>query len=269
MIVKAIGSISKRLPASTRLYRYLNSSQLEYFFTSGVTLTRMATWPDRYEAADFEFFQQTQEFQDTRQSENFYASCWTTDSITDLEIDSGFSIEAANAELRTDGSASMWESYCGDGGIRIATTLEKLLSLFELHKTNECSVAYGAVKYCAARDYSRFADLKDIESTFFFKRIGYRHEAEFRFVAHFDENPSDYLSIPIPDYSDFLEEILVFPLKDSSGELLANALHQRGVNIVSGPTTGMNRKNGQQFCRVSQLYGVTSEGIGEVEYLGK
>jgi Protein of unknown function (DUF2971) len=262
-----LSSDSGPIKPTDTLYRYMSLSQLRYFLRDGITLTRVTKWPDRMETADFEFLQSVGHNSETRNKKDFFASCWTFDQILDFEMPSNFSPIRANNELRKDGFAAMWENYCKDGGVRISTTVEKLCNVFkESTIYSQEKIFYGPVHYCAQNDPMRLSDIKKIERTFFYKRIGFRHEAEFRFILNLKEDNSDYLSINISDYRDFLDEILIFPLKDNYLDKLANCLHQRGVDLISTPKTGTNMKSGQQFCRCSQLYGVVSETIGAVKF---
>jgi hypothetical protein len=218
------------------------------------------------EAADFELLQVTDKFNDQRSVKDFFASCWTTDQLLENSLLSDYSVPLANAELKKDGSASMWEDYCKSGGIRVATTLGKLLSLFNASSPNDQEVYYGSVEYMAAQDHNRFKNMQNIVNTLFHKRVGFRHETEFRFVGDFSYRDQDFIKVPIPDYYDFLDEILVSPVKNSKQNHRAKLLHDLGV-CLSSNKQGTNFKNGKQFCRVSQLYGIVSNEIGSVQLL--
>lgn len=251
----------------TRLYRYLNPEAFKRFLASGVGLTRMNSWPDRFELAGFEFFKEFPAYQDARSLKNFFTSCWTFDQIKIGEIDEKFSTEAANKELRADGSAAMWEAYCPEGGVRICTTVAKLTSFFE-NSDIDCQVVHcGPVEYCAAKDTFRTDFNSPIEETFFYKRIGYRHEVEYRFIAYLENENGNWVNLQLKNHLDFLEEILVFPMKNKEKNKLANTLHQTGVAIATHPSSGANSKNNSIFCRMSQLYGLVSGEIGNAGFI--
>lgn len=263
-------NIGSALPhKDDRIYRYMNCNTFNYFLRDGLSFTRMSSWPDRYEIADFEFLQNVGRFRDDRREHEFFASCWTFERIGAGEIDSNFSLDLANQELKADGSAAMWENYCQQGGVRIATSIGKLLELVETIGSEADTVFCGEVKYCATKDYARLVSRTRVEESFFFKRIGFRHECEYRLVTHLRDIGADHTSFTIVDYLSFLDEILVFPLKGEEDNRCANNLHQRGVELASKPWNGTNSKNGSAFCRVSQLLGVASEEIGNVQYVSR
>jgi hypothetical protein len=118
------------LPPDTRVYRYLSIDAFDRFRNCGVSLTRISTWPDRFEASDFAFFVNAERFTDPRSKTNFFASCWTLESEDPAHFDCHDSYRRAQEELVRDGSGSMWEAYCGRGGVRICTTLGKLDQAF-------------------------------------------------------------------------------------------------------------------------------------------
>ena len=218
------------------------------------------------EAADFELLQNTDKFKDQRSIKDFFASCWTTDQLLENSLLSGYSVPLANEELKKDGSASMWEDYCKSGGIRIATTLGKLLALFGASLPNDQEIYYGSVNYMAAHDHNRFKNMQNIVSSLFHKRVGFRHEAEFRFIGYFEGYDEDFVNVPISDYYDFLDEILVFPIKSKEQNIAAKQLHDIGVDMSTN-LHGTNSKHGKIFCRVSQLYEMVSNEIGNVQLI--
>jgi hypothetical protein len=248
------------------LYRYISVENLKYFFEGSFSLTRVSSWYDRMETADFEFLQEVQKFDPRGSFNDIFASCWTLDSVPPGSLEPRFSTTLADDELKKDGSASMWEDYCKTGGVRVATTLEKLLKNFQSTSSLETNLFYGKVKYLAARDSARFNNIERIEHALFHKRVGFRHEVEFRFICSAPNREQNYIQIPISDYFEFLDEILVFPLKDNSLCSIASELHDKGVNIATAPNKGINNKGGRRFCRISQLYGSVDESIGNVAF---
>jgi hypothetical protein len=158
----------------------------------------------------------------------------------------------------------MWEAYCGHGGVSICTTLGKLNQAFSEQPSKSENIYRGHVRYLAADDPQRVVGERELEEVLFYKRIGYRHEAEYRYVLHNSEENSDYISAQIDDYYSFLDEVLVFPLKNDRTDEIANELHCEGVSIAAGPLISTNTKEGRPFCRLSQLYGLASQTIGRV-----
>ncbi|MBS0235169.1 MAG: hypothetical protein JSR99_17010 [Proteobacteria bacterium] len=255
------------LPSETRVYRYLSIEGFDRFCNFGVSLTRISIWPDRLEASDFAFFVNAERFGDLRSKTNFFASCWTLEREHPAHFDCHDSYRLAQEELERDGSGSMWEAYCGQGGVRICTTLGKLDQALIKRLSKTENIYRGRVRYLASDDPRRVVGKNQLEEVLFYKRIGYRHEAEYRYVLHNSEEQSDYITAPIDDYYLFLDEILVFPLKDERTDAIANDLHSKGVSIATGPMIGTNMKDHRHFCRVSKLYGLASQRIGRVCFL--
>jgi hypothetical protein len=264
----AIDTVASQMINSTILYRYISIESLKYFIKGSFSLNRVSAWPDRMECADFEFLQSGPKTDEKRLAKDFFASCWTTDQILENSLPPDYSVQLANDELKSEGSASMWEDYCKNGGIRVATTLEKLLSIFEIAAPAEATVYYGLVNYMAKRDNARFNNLERIEKTLFQKRIGFQHENEFRFVGNFADENENYVQISVPNYWEFLDEILVFPIKNSGQIDRAKRLHDLGVCLAAKNWSG-NSKNGRHFCKVSQLYGQVSNEIGNIHLLDR
>jgi hypothetical protein len=244
----------------------MNRKAFERLLDKGISLTRISIWPDRMEAADFSFYANARKLSDPRPKSTFFASCWTLESGNRAHFDNDRSFERAQCELLRDGSASMWEAYCSRGGVRISTTVEKLDRLLEESPLKACTISRSPVRYLAKDDPLGVLGKTCWEETLFHKRIGYRHEAEYRYVTHTADESSDYINLPISNAYDFLDEVLVFPLKNSRIECIANYLHQKGSGIATHPSRGINTKNGCTFCRVSQLYGAVSQEIGGVRF---
>ena len=252
----------------TKIYRYLSTEAFDRLLESGVSLTRMSTWPDRLEAGDFSFTANAEKLHDYRKKNDFFASCWTLQAENPKVFNSEHSFVLAQRELTNDGSANMWESYCAGGGVRICTTINRLDRALAGALGSTGCLFKGAVTYCARDDPVRIRDKAQLEETMFYKRVGYRHEAEYRYVAYRQGQQKDYLVIAVGSLFEFLDEILVFPLKNDKFDAIANDLHGKGVHIASYPhAAGTNIKNGKPFCRVSQLYGLASQTIGEVRFL--
>jgi hypothetical protein len=253
----------------TKLYKYMTPEAFKLFLERGVHMTKMVSWPDRFETAGFEFLQVFPAFDDIRSSRHFYASCWTFDIIKRGEIKNEISYHAAIKELSDDGSAAMWEAYCKKGGVRICTTIGKLKTIFGQSSLN-CSVIHsGAAKYRAAMDHERLKQNLPIEKTFFFKRVGFRHEVEYRFVSYLENETEEHINVPVANYANFVDEVLVFPMENAGLNSTANDLHQLGWGILDSSSRGKRKNASGLFCRSSQLYGMVSNQQGNVCYLGQ
>lgn len=256
------------LGPETKLYRYMKSCTFLRLLEGKISMSRMSTWDDRLECADFAFFVNAQKLQDSRRRQGFFASCWTTEALDREQFRDNEAFLLAQEEINADGSSSMWEAYCSNGGVRICTTIGKLDKVFTSGPFEGKQLYSGPIEYCASSDTRRILGKSRLEETLFYKRVGYRHEREYRYVTYLNIVENFPCAI-IPDVFDFLDEVLVFPLKNDRMDNLANELHSSAVDIsVKGAKSrGTNRKNGGPFCRISQLYGVVSEEIGNVRFV--
>jgi len=120
------------LDLNTPIYKYL--SMEAFFFLLNyrrMMFSRLSTWPDAFEGAIFEFFKQI-ENDDNASSKikNHFLGCsWTLQTEDSCFYNDADEHEKAEEELRKSGSASMWEGYCKNGGVRIKTTIGKVKAI--------------------------------------------------------------------------------------------------------------------------------------------
>lgn len=256
------------LPGETSIYKYLSIETFLYLMAfKRLTFSRITSWPDAYEGFRFEFFSRAlndKKFEKNKK-DDFFGSCWTLQSEEPCLFEDHREYESAIEELKENGSASMWESYCKFGGVRIMTTLDKLNNLFSTNLQNCKVINRGKVHYEPKAIYS--IEAHNLISTFFTKQISFRHESEYRYILVLNEPKEEgLLYVEIDNLFDFLDEILVAPAKRAN-KWVIRTLYNIGVGISIAPHRGANVKNGTQFCRISQLYGTISEEIGHFDML--
>lgn len=254
------------LPSETPLYRYFSTEAFLYFLAFGrVMFSKISEWPDSFEGTRFEFLKKARddkEFTNTAKND-FFISCWSLQTEERcLYKDEAVFISAQN-ELAINGSAAMWESYCKNGGVRIKTTLGKVESLF-LSNLPEWKIYRGKVYYEPADNWSMTLQTPSLVSTLMHKRVSFRSESEYRFVLLPEaEVKESRESVKVDDLFEFLDEILISPATTSNVWLSRTLYHIAvGITIKPPERTCINNKNGNQFCRISQLYKVVSQTIG-------
>jgi len=252
------------LPDETPLFKYLSIESFLYLVEfRRLNLSRITNWPDAYEGTRFEFFRKikTQDEFSNNTKDDFYGSCWSLQTEEPCLYESQEVHKLAIDELYRNGSAAMWEAYCKNGGVRIKTTLKKLNALF-LNGLANCSIYRGKVFYEPATSWNKTIKTSGLISLLFMKRISFRHEAEYRYILVSDEpRQESIIDVSTWKLSDFLDEILVSPAT-SSQKWISRTLYHLGVDISLENRICINSKNGNQFCRISQLYGLVSEIVG-------
>ena len=256
------------LHGETPLYKYLSVEAFLYLIEfKRLIFSRITTWPDAYEGVRFEFFnkfKKNPEYSKNKR-DDFYGSCWSLQSEDKRLYDGNDDMkeknyQAAIDELKRNGSAAMWESYCKYGGVRIKTTLDKLNKLFST-KLQNCRLFREKVYYEAASSWSKTIKAPNIISALFMKRIPFRYESEYRYILVLNESKK-IISVEIDDLFDLIDEILFAPATPPN-KWISPTLYNIGVGISINPDRGeINIKNGEQFCRISQLYGSISEIVG-------
>ena len=254
------------LPDETPLYNYMKIEEFLHLIEfKRLIFSRITSWPDSYEGFLFEFFKRVQNdplLKDNKK-DDFYGSCWSlqTENICLFRNDREY--QSALKEIRESGSASMWESYCKNGGVRIKTTLGNLNKLF-LKELSECKlIERGKVLYEPEGIWT--IESADLISTFFTKRISFRHESEYRYILIPNEYPKGKLIyVAIDDLFDLIDEIMVAPAIRAN-KWISRTLYNIGVGISISPGRPANEKNGKQFCKISQLYGLISHELGHFD----
>ena len=256
------------LPIETPIYKYLSIEAFLYLLEfRQLTFSRITNWPDAYEGSRFEFFKKVktdQHFAD-KEKEDFYASCWSL-QFEDLCLYEN-SDEHQNAldELQRNGSASMWESYCKTGGVRVKTTLGKMNNLLE-NNLDKIEIFRGKVYYEPAASWNKTIKTSELITTLLMKRVSFRHESEYRYILVPEEKRQEsIITVSIDDLFEFFDEILISPAITSS-KWISRTLYNIAVGLSIDPNrSGINHKSGNQFCKISQLYGLISETIGHYD----
>lgn len=257
------------LSPETPLYRYMSVEAFLYLLAfSRITISRITEWPDSYEGTRFEFLKKVKEDKEfsNKNKNDFHVSCWTLQTEERSLYKIAESFDAAQNELARNGSAAMWESYCKNGGVRIKTTLGRIESLLS-SEIPGWKIYRGKVYYEPANEWTKTVKAPSLISTLLHKRVSFRSEAEYRFILVPDkEVHQSRVTASISDLYDFLDEILVVPAT-LSNKWLSRTLYNVavGLSIKYPHRTNINIKNGQQFCRISQLYSLVSETIGHYD----
>jgi hypothetical protein len=249
------------LPGETPLYNYMKIDEFIYLLKfRRLIFSKITSWPDSFEGFLFEFFKKINNdpLLKDNNKDDFYGNCWSlqTENICLFRNDREY--QAALKEIRERGSASMWETYCKNGGVRIKTTLGKLNKLFLNKLADPKLIKRGKVLYEPEGVWT--VESTDLTSTFFTKRISFRHESEYRYILIPNESTKEkFIYVEIDDLFNFIDEIMIAPAIKAK-KWVSRTLYNIAVAISENP--GVNRKNGEQFCKISQLYGSVSEELG-------
>lgn len=258
----------KDLPSETPIYKYLSIEAFLYLLEfRRVTFSRITNWPDAYEGTRFEFFKKIKnghQFVD-KGKKDFYASCWSLQTEELCLYDNPGEHQNAIDELQKNGSASMWESYCKNGGVRVKTTLGKMNNLLGA-KLDNIAIFRGKVYYEPESSWNKTIKSDELITTLFMKRVSFRHEAEYRYIlVPVGKIQEPIITVVLDDLFDFFEEILISPAT-STTKWVTRTLYNIAVGISVDPKRlGTNHKNGKQFCKISQLYGLISETVGHYD----
>ncbi len=258
------------LPEETPLYRYLSTeSFLHLMEFKRLLFTRITDWPDSFEGSRFAFLSKAHNQIDFpgRTKDDFFAICWSLQTEDRRLFDHDADHDKAVEEIRENGSAAMWESYCKNGGVRIATTAGKLNKLFE-SRTADCKVFRGKVYYEPIDSWGVTIKAPTLVSTLLHKRVSFRYESEYRYILVPDHATHDpVVTAEIDSIYQFLDEILVSPAT-SRNKWISRTLYQVGVDLtINRENHCVNSKDSHQFCRISQLYNAISQTIGYLDML--
>lgn len=253
-------------PDDTPVYRYLSTdSFLHLVEFNRLLFSRITSWPDSFEGSRFTFLDKVHNKTDFpgRSKDDFYATCWSLQTDDPRLFEEAADYEKAVQELRRNGSAAMWESYCKNGGVRIRTTLGKLNKLLK-SKISECQLFRGKVYYEPADSWNTTIKAPTLISTLLHKRVSFRYENEYRYILVPDRAISQsIITVKVPNLFDLLDEILVCPTT-SNNKWVSRTLYHVGVDLTIRKENGycINSKENRQFCRISQLYAKVSQTIG-------
>lgn len=245
------------LPSETPLYKYISIEAFLYLrHFQRLTFSRFASWPDAYEVFRYQFFKSfKKDIQFAKiTKDDFWGSCWTLQTEDIRLYDNIKEQSLANKDLQEHGSASMWETYCRNGGVRIKTSLGRINDLLTNRLAPYYKVFRGKVYYEPVTDWQKTTKTSDLISTLFMKRVAFRYEAEYRYILVSESPPSEsVISVPFDDIFKFIDEVLISPTTNSR-KWISRTLY----SIVSERAT--IRKIQKQFCKISQLYGTISHG---------
>ncbi len=252
------------LPGSTPVYRYLSTEAFLFFIEyKRIMVTKISEWPDSYEGSVFEFLNRARKNESTGiDINNVFASCWSLQTEERCLFLSENEYTSACDELAKNGSAAMWNSYCKNGGVRIRTTLDKLCGLLANELLGK-DIYHGKVYYEPSDNWERTNKTSSLTSTLLHKRVSFRSEAEYRFIVVGKDIIEKKISVPVGNIYDFVDEILISPAV-TSNIWLSRTLYNIAVSLsISYPNrTSINSKQGNQYCRISQLYNQVTEIIG-------
>lgn len=241
---------------NTPIYKYLSLLEFLRLTTyKEISFTRVTEWLDYYEGHRFDVIKKANPGRTHSEKclEDFFGCSWTLQEEDPRCYDNKCEAEAAIKELEEFGSASMWQSYCKNGGVRIKTTIRKILKIVE-PEMNDFEGFIGVVEYEPLRYWGKTLNTPTpaLISGLFKKNISFRHESEFRFIlVAKDKRKESREYFSIANLYDLIDEILVSP-STAHEEWISQMLHRCGSNISLQQG---NRKNEKKFCRISCLYG--------------
>ena len=246
----------------TILYKYFSCGTFHRFIdTPEFKLASPIKWPDRFEGHRHDFFQKAYSKDYPTEAKKYRAMCWSLggDGVFCYGNDTAMH-QAAVDELQEFGHAAMWGSYCVNGGARIMTTYGKLKEL--LNHLPSGRLWAGMVRYMPESLWKPLPGEIGLVGQLFVKGVAFRHETEFRVLFLPDKiSEPDEVYLPIADPYESIDEFLVAP-EASSSSWGAQSLYIDCVNRFSSHIPGpRNIKNGNQHCRISQLYGNVSETL--------
>lgn len=254
-------TMEDKITNDTPIYKYLSIESFYHFiYYRTIMFNKINSWPDAYEGYLFNIYNDRlkKNGEDFKSLKNYFGSSWTFQRNNNLTIEE-------ELELHQDGSAAMWESYCKNGGVRLKTTIGKVISIINSHKNesirNKFNLLNKSVDYIAKNNFDSLGQ-KPIVNHLFKKRVAFTYEDEYRFLLEAKTNyDKDLLFFKINDIYDFVDEFLVSPAINRN-VWISKMLYHYAVNITLEKTDrGTNNKNGKQYCRISNLYGQISEEI--------
>jgi hypothetical protein len=251
----------KDLPNEAPLYKYLSIEAFLYLLHyKQLTFSRFASWPDAYEGFRYQLLQQYKndpQFAEITK-DHFFGSCWTLQTEDSRLYDNRKEHLLAEEDLQRNGSAAMWEAYCRNGGVRIKTSLGRINDLLE-NNLSSFKGFRGKVYYEARTDFQKTTKYSNVVSALFMKPVAFRHEAEYRYILVPKTSvKKTIVTVPFGDLFEFIDEVLISPANNST-KWISRTLYK----IVA--EDAIARRWQKPFCKISQLYGLISESIGNRE----
>ncbi|MEA3333545.1 MAG: hypothetical protein U9Q58_08105 [Pseudomonadota bacterium] len=252
------------LNPDTPIYQYMAIEKFLYFLKyRQITFSKLSSWPDAREGARFEFIREIHDDEKYSQKtiNHFLGSSWTLQIENQCKYSSKDERQKAEEEIQKHGSASMWETYCRQGGVRIKTTIKKLENLVS-GQHNNYQFYRGVAHYAPENYWSKTLSTSGLISKLFIKRVPFRHESEYRFILDSEnEIQVDHIFFDINNLYDFVDEFLIAPAT-SKDIWISRMLYHYAVSITNSPEiNGTNQKTDMKYCRISQLYGNISHEI--------
>jgi hypothetical protein len=248
----------KNTDPETVIYKYMSLESFLHFFLNGeLIFQKVRMWPDSFEGVRFNLLTKTGIWGNNNENiiDDYFGSCWSL-QIEDRRLFKNESeyVESCK-EIRELGSASMWEDYCKNGGVRVCTTVGKVL---ETINKKENKIWHGNVYY----EPSWYMKTKPIEAeeTLFHKRTCFRHENEYRFLIK-NKHSDPIITFKIDNMREFIDGILVSPSVETKS-WVSRAIYKLLVNSdIAYTEFSTNDKNGKQYFHISQLYGLITEEV--------
>jgi hypothetical protein len=254
----------KDLDGNTPIYKYMSIEGFLYLLKyEQIMFSKLTSWPDASEGARFDFFQRIHgdDKYSKKAKSQFLGSPWSLQTENSCLYSDEKKHKNAEEELKKVGSASMWETYCKQGGVRIKTTIGKVEKA--LNSSDNCFDSFkGIVQYEPSSSWNKTLNSSGLISKLFVKRVSFRYESEYRFILVAEnEIKKSQIFFNVGNLFDFVDEFLICPAI-SSNTWISRMLYHYAVG-TSSPINipGTNQKNGRQYCRISNLYGNISEEI--------
>lgn len=246
--------VANELPESTPIYKYMSIPVfLSFLKSNNLLFSHVGTWPDSHEGHILKLRGKSSMLN------NYRVCCWSLHKENRALYGSDLAKEEAELELSDQGSDAMWQVYCQGGGVRIKTTIGKMLSKL---KGTGYEIGHGSVAYQTKK--TPIVECREFNTDrrihLFSKRIPFRHESEYRFFLEGDFGDSlTPILVNVEGSLDFADEILICPAVETS-KWVSKALYDVVIsdataNGRSEENGGANRKNGNSFIRISKLYG--------------
>ena len=172
------------LDKNTPIYKYMSVESFLFLLKyQKVMFSKLTTWPDAYEGARFDFFKKI--YKDDKYSskskDNFFGCSWSLQTENSCFYSDREEHQKSEEELQKSGSASMWETYCKQGGVRIRTTIGKIESILE-DQTSGFEAYRGTAQYEPSSCWNKTLSNTGLISKLFIKGVSFRHESEYRFI---------------------------------------------------------------------------------------
>lgn len=239
------------LSDDTEIYKYISHKYIENLFNEHyLHFQEITKWPDMMELF-------LDKIVNPNTQKQRYGSCWTLHKGIERIVDT-MSRLGALEEIRRNGVESMWVTYCPNGGIRIKTTLGKIRKCVNDFCTNHNSdYQEGLVVYESYQATTR----NRVNELCFSKQPNFYSDDEYRFVVTTKNSDGDSLRIEINDIANFVDEVLISPIKRNSSAKRDEGESDENSNKINEIFSGLyffspgNNEKKSLVVRKSVLYG--------------